>query len=66
MLGTEYTAWRKGGPPEARKGFGAQALAVRYHPAAASVTGGARGLSAILPVPGACAVSGGFVLGRLQ
>ncbi len=52
LLGTEYTAWLKGGGPSAHKGYGAQALAVRYQPTGATPTGGARGMAAILPAPG--------------
>jgi hypothetical protein len=57
LLGTEFTAWTRGGSASARKGFGAQALAVRYHPTSESASGGARGMAAILPAPGvqACA-----------
>ncbi|KAI8474342.1 MAG: tubby C-terminal-like domain-containing protein [Monoraphidium minutum] len=52
LMGSEYVAWQKGGGPAAHKGYGAQALAVRYHPASSSPSGGARQMSAMVPAPG--------------
>lgn len=52
LMGSDYVAWQKGGGPGAHKGYGAQALAVRYHPTSSSPSGGARQLTAILPTPG--------------
>ncbi|KIY91242.1 hypothetical protein MNEG_16722 [Monoraphidium neglectum] len=52
LLGSEFVAWTKGGAPGDHKGFGAQALAARYHPTSSSPSGGARQMSVIVPAPG--------------
>ncbi|GBF98741.1 hypothetical protein Rsub_11290 [Raphidocelis subcapitata] len=52
LAGSEYVAWLKGGPAAARKGFGAQALAMRQLPTSDSATGGARGMVVAVPAPG--------------